>query len=574
MRDESSKYFICKDMIDIKQRTICITLCATLTSLNAHAEALPNAADIAHTKTILDSSLVKKSAATVSLPDISAGDTTAPEGAKDIRIRLDSLIINGSTVFSQEELKQDYSGYLGAYIKLSDLWVIADRITKRYKDNGYFLSRVFVPKQEVKQGHIVLQAVEGYVSTFKLDPALQNNMLAMSIARNTEQKKPLKIRELERAILQINDVSGKTYQATLYALDKAESGSVGLVISPSTTPQLRGSWIVNNYGSRYTGPYQNTLLYNDNIIKNHTTQIAMQTTIPVQESKYLALKHDIPLTAEDSLSLFTSYITSKPGFTLKPQKIESNAFELNAELRHNIIRQLNKNLSLMTQLAHKIIDTNILSDTDLSHDSLYYLRTGLQGDYTDKFGGKSDASLTYTRGLSILDANEKTSLSSSRSLAKPDFNKLEFDAQRQQSLNDDFVANFRVVGQYSTDTLYSSEEFGFGGQNLGRSFDASEFSGQRGVAGSAEIYYYGLMKAEDIISPIPYAFYDIATISNPNNDPKHTQASSVGFGTKLNLPSNSSASFSFAWPMGQDISTPTYGSNRAPRFLLQIGHNF
>ena len=122
-------------------------------------------------------------------------------------------------------------------------------------------------------------------------------------------------------------------------------------------------------------------------------------------------------------------------------------------------------------------------------------------------------------------------------------------------------------------TLYD-EEFGFGGQSIGRAYDASEFSSQRGIASSAEIYYYGFTNLSENWSPTPFIFYDVATLSTPHTNNKQIQVSSTGFGAKLNFYTNLSSSLTIAFPLQQDIGTPTYGSNRAPRILVQLGYNF
>jgi hemolysin activation/secretion protein len=557
-----------------KNQLVSVTfLSAACISTHAQSAVIPNAADIAHSTTILSEPQYRQSTPASTL-ETRASTSNAPQGTEQIDITLESITLNGLTAFPKEEIEALYQDHLHKKTKLSTLWDISSAITKHYNDKGYFLSKAFVPQQEFQNGHAIITIVEGYIGDVKLDEKLANNDISKNIAKQLTTQKPINIRDLERATLEMNDSSGENAQATLYALDHAAEGAVGLQFSPSSVHVARGSWLMNNFGSRYTGPIQNTLVYEDNFYKNQKTQIAIQHTIPTGESKYIALRHNIPLNQSTSVSLFSSYIASNPGYTLKPQQIHSKAAEMSADIRHNIIRQLNQNLSITGGISHKIIDTNILRNTDLSHDSLYQARIGFDGDLTDHFGGKNTASLFYTRGIKLFDANEKNSLNSSRIGAIPEFNKFELDLSRQQFISEEFAITLQSKAQYATDTLYSSHEFGFGGQSAGRAYDASEFSGQRGIVGSAELYYYGFASLNEHISPLPFVFYDIATINTPQGANKRVQASSIGFGTKATLYDDFNASFTLAWPLQEDISTPTYGSNRSPRLLVQLGYNF
>jgi len=66
-------------------------------------------------------------------------------------LTLNSLMIEGATVFPQDELLAPYTELFGKKITLSKVYQIVADLTKKYRDVGYLLSRVVIPEQQVDQ---------------------------------------------------------------------------------------------------------------------------------------------------------------------------------------------------------------------------------------------------------------------------------------------------------------------------------------------------------------------------------------------------------------------------------------
>ena len=69
------------------------------------------------------------------------------------------------TATLQAELTSD----AGKAYTLAELEALASRLTRFYRAKGYFVARVYVPEQEVKDGVLTLRAVEGNYGQFILD---------------------------------------------------------------------------------------------------------------------------------------------------------------------------------------------------------------------------------------------------------------------------------------------------------------------------------------------------------------------------------------------------------------------
>jgi len=87
---------------------------------------------------------------------------------------------------------------------------------------------------------------------------------------------------------------------------------------------------------------------------------------------------------------------------------------------------------------------------------------------------------------------------SSRAVAEADnrFTKFTFDVARLQQLTPRFLIIPRIAGQYSIDSLVSSEQWGIGGMNSVVGHAPSTYSGDHGITASIEARYQ-ILKDDD-----------------------------------------------------------------------------
>ena len=107
--------------------------------------------------------------ATITLPS-----TVAPEGADKVKLLLRGVRVEGSTVYSFEDLAALYHDFVGHEVTLAQVYEIAQRITARYGNDGYVISRAIVPPQQLSPGGAIvrLQVIEGYVDKVEWPAAL------------------------------------------------------------------------------------------------------------------------------------------------------------------------------------------------------------------------------------------------------------------------------------------------------------------------------------------------------------------------------------------------------------------
>jgi hemolysin activation/secretion protein len=500
----------------------------------------------------------------------------APEAAKSIHFVLHGISIEGATVFSQKDLWNVYTPYLGQDVSLDIAWQIAAKITDRYTAAGYFLSRAYVPQQHMKNGVIVIKVIEGYIGAVDLkDSNASNHVIRTMINRLTDER-PVKAADLESFLLRLNDLPGDSFRSVLSPLKNAkgpDAGGVLLTLAPAPkASEISDS--IDNYGSRFLGPEEVSVSYQTSFLPLQRTSLSLSSSMPLRDTRSAALTHAITLTPELVVNLSGSYTKAHPGFTLEPEDINSSSGTLGAELMYQYLRQRDENLSFTIGLDGRNSDSDLLDEPQV-RDRIRALRAGFLFDDKDSWQGQNNFGLTLSQGLPLLDSSHADDQFLSRAGAVPDFTKLALNASRLQSLNNYLSIQAATASQWSARPLYSAEQFGYGGQAFGRAYDASQILGDKGIEGSLELRYDAL-NTGDAIKLIPYGFYDIGAVwDNGANAAPRQSGASAGAGLRLTTRYAISGNIGVAFPLTREITTPIYGGNtNNPRILAQLGGTF
>jgi len=495
----------------------------------------------------------------------------APAGAEDIRFTLNAVHVEGSSAFTKGAIEGTYAQYIGQEVSLAVAWQIAADITRLYRDSQFFLSRAYVPAQEIEDGSITIRVIEGYVGHVNIpDQQLANLSIVRKLTEELIATKPIRASEIESFILRVNDLPGASFRAILTLYEEGEEDQVAVQLVPFLDTS-QGLISFDNYGSRYLGPYQLTGTYSTTFHPLHQTVFSASTTGD-RELGYGAIAHRVALTPSTDLQLSGSYVTAEPGYTLESSDVESESVEMALAFNWRPIRQWRRNLAFSLQLDGKNTSGDILS-SPLTRDRIRTLRGSVTFDSLDNWNGSNYANLTVSQGLSALGASDAGDPNLSRAEAEPDFTKVETNLLRQQAIGTDYVLVGGITGQYASKPLFSSEEFGYGGQRFGRAYDPSEITGDHGVAASAELRYQSLPTWENVTF-VPYIFYDIGKVWNIDAGMGNASGSSAGLGLRIYAPNDITATLSLAKPLTREQEAPHYGAGTDPRLLFELTYGF
>ncbi|TNE64752.1 MAG: ShlB/FhaC/HecB family hemolysin secretion/activation protein [Alphaproteobacteria bacterium] len=474
---------------------------------------------------------------------------TAPD--PNIRFVLNGVSLEGATAVSPATLASFYAPYVGQEISLGQLYGIAAEMTAYYRNEGYILSRVVVPAQSIEGGHVRLAVVEGFIGKISVEGDIAFGVKFLeAMAAKIRASKPLKAADLERYMLLTNDLPGVKAQAVLQA-SKDTPGATDLTI---VVTEDRAAFFaaVNNRGSKYNGPVQVQAGVELNSVLGPMSKTGVRVIAATQtdEFKSAELRHQMFLGHEGlQLTLVGRHTRSKPGASLAELEIDSKSNSGNVSLSYPVIRTRAKSLYVQAGLDIRDTRTDILGDP-FTRDKVRKATLGATLDFIDGMNGINLVNVELGKGLDILGGKETGAPNMSRPDAQSDFLKVNVSAMRLQRIVPRVSLLLDVTGQYTDYALVASEEIALGGSQYGRAFDPSEISGDRGIAGRAELRYDGTTDNKWLNRYQVYSFIDYGTVwDRTDSGNRSISLGSVGAGMRLTLTDTVSANFELATPI-------------------------
>ncbi len=508
-------------------------------------------------------------------------ETIPPAEAQKIRFTPKTILVEGSSIYSPEDLQSLYAGILGKEVSLLSIFELVNKITRKYGEDGYTLSRAYLPPQRIGRNSVVrIKILEGYIDGVIVDGEFMNaRSFFESYKEKITQERPINTRTLERYLLLANDLPGITVQSVLRR-SETNPGASTLLLRVEQK-QINASVSVDNRGTKAQGPIQ---VYGSFTLNNpfgmfSETSGSYVQALPGKELRYFAFSNQQTLNSEGTtLKLSASKNNSEPGtaaLTLLNQ--ESDSFRLSAAVTHPVIRSRQENLSISARYDHSR-SRNFLLNTLNSKDKLRVLRFQLNYDRSDEFQGINQILIEASQGLNLFGATKDSSPVKSRAGGKPDFTKLTLNVSRTQQLGvfspalNPLSLYVSGSGQFAFNELLSPEECGYGGQVFGRGYDPSEILGDHCAMGSVELRFNTSINSNSIDYTQIYGFADAGKVWNKNpavGTPKSESLSSVGLGVRASLFNAITGSFELAFPMEK-----TGNTDKGARAFFRINANY
>lgn len=506
-----------------------------------------------------------------------------PEGMEQLKFILHDITFEGMTAYNPESVYGVYSQYIGQEISVAKLFEIMAMVQQRYLDDGYALTKVVIPNQNIQSGNVRFAVIEGHVASVEASPDIRTSPVIDDALRQVAAMRPLNVKKLERLMLILNDLPDSNVSAVLAnPTDPAAAGSGGvrLVLQKNPSTAKIASLELDNHGSKFTGPLEvktSANLYH--IGPNYSRLSAsLMSAVPIDEQKSAALSYAVPLLGASGtkVTVSASRALTEPGSSLSILEIEGASQSYEANISYPVIRQRDMTLSIDAGFEIKNARTKIAGE-ELYDDRMRTIRAGASLNFSDSWAGYNVLDIHYTRGLNIFGVRESGSVDLSRQDGQPDFRKFEFLAGRIQALPLKLELFGMVSGQYSYDPLLSSEEFGFGGGQIGRGYDPSEITGDHGISASFELRYNASVPVfKSVMAIQPYLFYDIGKVWNIDRGAKDkVSAASAGLGVRASLDSGWNADLNLAHPLTRSADNePKYQNDVGGRILFSLSKSF
>ena len=488
---------------------------------------------------------------------------------------LQSIQLKGSTVYQQNTMNELASEYIGQPVSFADLNTIALNITRRYRNDGYMFSRVILPPQEIENGIITLQAIEGKLTDVEVVGDFKDhNDLIKNMAQKIQSEGPTNSEELERYLLLIDDLPGIKARSLIQPSKTPGGGKLIITIEQDG---FEGSAGIDNRGSKYFGRTRGTLVGAANSlfgIHDRTTGRVIVTK-DTEELRFFDITHEEQIGTEGTrLKARYAVTDTEPGSSLKPNDVEGDSESFDLEALHPLIRGRQLNLNILGKFTALNSESEILG-IEVSEDRVRYFTVGGRFDFTDSLAGVTQVDFGVSKGVDWLNATDD-GLGRTRSNGEHEFWRANVNAIRLQDLPGDFSMQLSADAQYSPDPLLASQEFAVGGAAFGRAYDSGEISGDRGIAGAIELRYGGPVESEYLNSYQVYTFYDVGKVWNEETlvaEQDHESLASAGVGVRMNFAKDISGYLELNHPLTRDVAAEGDDGDN-PRIFFSILKRF
>ncbi len=188
---------------------------------------------------------------------IALPSSTAPAGAAAISFRLSAVNIVGGTVYPASALAPLYADLVGKDVSLADVYALAQKITQKYGNDGYVLSRAIVPPQsfDPKAATVTIKIVEGYVDQVQWPAALGGYAeFTKQYTTKITGEHPANLNTIMRYLLLADDWPG-VHVSSRFEASATNSDASTLVVDAAEKP-VAGSAEIDNRGTEARGPWE------------------------------------------------------------------------------------------------------------------------------------------------------------------------------------------------------------------------------------------------------------------------------------------------------------------------------
>jgi len=421
-------------------------------------------------------------------------ETTVAEGGAMVLVKGFSFKgIDG--VATEDELQNLLKDAVGRELSFEGLKGLADRVTGFLRTGkDYFLARAYLPEQDVTSGIITIEVTAGRAEgPVEIETAkgarIRKNLLSGIAGGAIRTGEAMKLKEVEKAVLLMNDLPGMTANASI---EKGKTSGVSrVVIKAEEGPLMNSVLNADNYGDRYTGTMRGVYQLSVNDPTGIGDQVTVSGTV-ASKLRQARTGYSLPLwTTGVKWAGWYSFLSYELGKDLSVLEAKGSAGSMGSELNYAFLRRSNASLWGALGYTHQGMKDEALGmDTDDRKTSSWDAK--LSGTFYDAFGGgaMSTFSMAYSRGrLDLSGLKAYKDADSQGPKAAGMYSKATYSAARLQRITEDFSLFCSMRGQFAGKNLDSSEKFILGGPSGVRAFPVGEGSGDEGHVMTLEMRY-------------------------------------------------------------------------------------
>lgn len=417
---------------------------------------------------------------------------TGPEEGETIVVR--QVLFTGKVELLPEmERARIAESVKGKRLGIMGIKTIADEVTIAIQKRGRMLGYAVLPPQDITEGTVTIRILEGRLEKTEFerkDGVRVREGLLSQIAGNIVRSDGVDKRDLEEALLRMNDLPGVAARAKL--APGAAPRTSRLIVGVEQQPVFSASVGGDNYGSASTGLAQGNASVTLTDLTGYGDLTGVAGTFSEGQT-FGRATFSVPLGASPfTVNANYGYLAYRNiddlGSTLG---LEGYAHYAGTGLNYSLIRSRKLNVQLSGGLNWKaLVDESIAGR--LQDKRSLSGTFGINGDMRDDLagGGLTSWSLAWTWGDLDLSRVESALAADEASLqTQGQFHRLNTQIARLQKLPGDLSLFGRLYGQWASKNLDSSEDFALGGPYGVRGYPVGEGQGDMGLLATIELRY-------------------------------------------------------------------------------------
>ncbi len=406
----------------------------------------------------------------------------------DEKITIHSVDVSGNTALRAKILRRSLRPYLDRPISMKELKEMCAVIQKKYAEKGYFLTRAYLPPQEIRNGVLKIEVIEGHLGLVTVIGNKYYSTKFISSYFDRYKGKPIHYDKILRTLFLLDENTDLEVGAVFKKGDKF--GTADLILRVSDKRPIHLTQDFNNYGSdhtttRRTGTrldYGNLIMYGD------TLTLIEVLGYPMSHLNFSDVIYHAPVntigTTLDFSYLCANFKTDKVDHIRYVGRSHIGGVKLNQALQRT--RFLNTDFFATFDVKQV---QNFGGGRRTSFDKLRVLTGGAVVDYIDGLKGRNLFSFSLGWGIpGIFGGSSAKSSDSSRVGSGGRFLKGNLGWKRLQELPYNCFLLFNSAFQFSLDKLPLPEEIYIGGIDTVRGYPLAEGISDCGYYGTLELH--------------------------------------------------------------------------------------
>ncbi len=474
-----------------------------------------------------------------------------PRAIDRIKFKLGGIRFEGSTIFDDQDLLDLYAHLFGPEIVLEDIRKVAERLEENYKRKGYFLTRVFLPPQQVKDGLFTIKIIEGFIGDIEVEGGSEaSRQEVRERLKGLLGRRPIDLARVERALLLLNDLPDIQGSGLLRA-GRGVGESTLLVQLEDVKSQ--GLFSINNHSSSSVGPFIVSVAKQVKRVMMDHDVLSLQfgTSGDGKELINSSFRYTFPIGRDGwSASFGTLLSRVKPAVA----NVESRVIAQTLRARYPLIRTRDGSLFVEAGVTSVSSNTETLSGQELFKEKAVTRDLAVQMVDVRSVLGVTQMNIGVSRANSVNTPSPVHDYD-------PNLKRYTYAMKHQIQLDNGLFAQLDAQGQWANQPLLNSERIGFGGGGIGRGFAPSTIVGDKGLGASLELgWARRLMLPADVGEGIGqvFLFRDFATVQKIPLDGLpvgEEKLASKGIGFRWQSVGGSRTSIYFAKPDDVDGKT-------------------